>query len=99
MNDRDARGVERDESEKSAEPGAASEEEKQLGTIESMKTKQYWMWVVPMGIAFAGLVVGLKAVGAPVWLAVFAGIMLNEVSEPYMNWLQEWVIVKKEVRQ
>lgn len=69
------------------------------GLLEDMKTLQYWLWVVPMAIVFAGLVMTLKAVGAPIWLAVVAGIALDEASEPWMQWLIDWREAQKEVSE
>ena len=67
--------------------------------FDEMKTKQYWMFVLPMSAAFAGIVVVLKALGAPIWIAVVAGIGLSEVSDPYVNWLIDWKDAEKEVSE
>jgi hypothetical protein len=72
-------------------------QDESVGYLAQLKTKQYWLWVGPMAIAFAAVVLILQAVNAPMWGAVAAGIIFDELSDPYLDWLQGWLRAEREV--
>jgi 2-hydroxy-3-keto-5-methylthiopentenyl-1-phosphate phosphatase len=67
--------------------------------LEDMKTKQYWLYVISMGVSFAVVVTTLEAIGVPIWIAVVVGIAFAEISELYRNWLMDWLQAEREVSE